>query len=29
MLGLFAVAGASALILTGRKRRQRLGVTTQ
>jgi hypothetical protein len=29
MLGLFAVAGASALILTGRKRRQGLGVTTR
>ena len=29
MLGLFGIAGASALMLTGRKRRHGLGVTTQ
>ena len=29
MLGLFGIAGASALMLTGRKRRHGLGITTQ
>ena len=29
MLGLFGIAGASALMVTGRKRRHGLGVTTQ